>query len=57
MNDIQLRELFEAARQAGLTRYAGNKSMERKRPQGRHRRAQSVTFGCWKNSNPVTGAG
>jgi len=30
MNETQLRELFEVARQAGLSRYAGNKRMERK---------------------------
>ena len=30
MNENQLRELFEVARQAGLSRYAGNKRMERK---------------------------
>ena len=30
MNENQLREMFEMARQAGLSRYAGNKKMERK---------------------------
>ncbi len=30
MNESQLREMFEIARRAGLSRYAGNKRMERK---------------------------
>lgn len=30
MDESQLRELFEVARQEGLARYAGNKAMERK---------------------------
>lgn len=30
MDEIQLRKLFEMARQAGLSRYAGDKRMERK---------------------------
>ena len=30
MNESQLRELFEIARKEGLSRYAGNKKMERK---------------------------
>ena len=30
MNESQLRELFEIARKEGLSRYAGNKRMERK---------------------------
>ena len=30
MSETKLRELFELARKAGLTRYAGNKRMERK---------------------------
>ena len=30
MNEFELRNLFEVARAAGLSRYAGNKKMERK---------------------------
>ena len=30
MNELELRRLFNLAREAGLARYAGNKAMERK---------------------------